>query len=1659
MATPTRRSTRVSKGPDRLAPVAAHPPPPPPSMTPRKRSKETGLAAKEAASAFAMPLSASSKRQKTSTTKQKPRSRATTTASDDDEDDSDAGSEENREEEEASESAGRSSSEDEEETSDFEEIQPKAAPKTPQRRGQRKTKQGAARTASRAKASSGGAPSGVVGSEASQLLSAIIDEDVALAQVVMDWIGSYRETADPAICELINLFVKLTGCPGSISEDALYETEAIEAVLEALQKQSLSALKQGGAEIDGGDDLLLGKSKEHRKFRKNALLFVQKLVIDGQHHLIFDEINESNGLSAFTEAVLQWLANMAGSSYRPFRHVATLVALTIQSALVSIRAHISTELQTTHRQLDAELKRATAGSRRKPAAGKESARAEQLRARVATLSEQDEMADTAFMVFYNTVFIYRYRDVNPMIRSECLFPLAGWCRAYPASYLNTEYLRYLGWSLNDKDPRVREAAITAVTGPLLLGKTSHSQGNVGGGVGVFGGVDSISDESFSEGIRPFIMRFLARLVQIAAGDIDSKVQVAAIKLVTQLGKHGYLDPSAKIGDIRNLKRGSKSSDDAGRSGKKAKGGRRGGKRNARSHEKYSHSLSQQLLEESSSESEGESDSSGNEDSSGNSASAGALDIHVLYDNDDDAAGTDRRFSSAQDGSKPLSCPRHSTMRYLAPLVAHTHASVRLAASDLVAWWIKGEWMVSAQVAALGVDAALEGGVLDRDDESQSTNDDVEMSGDSDITVSELLSSPARKQRARKWLLFKSLGAFLWHLQVRTPARGKGSDDDEGRRQWAMEQAASCVEELWATPASAVGLSAGEEQNLALAGSTVRGIAPTALDSEIEAAMGSDQCAIPPRAVAAAQALWHKIPELCDLSTLSAFLAWDHSAIQSPSASSSHTTALSSFALSQCEETALLQAYAVWVLENSRALADKKRRLRNKKDKSELDEDQQAMSRVWQSMYVPLLVRNIGNPQRLLPLVYLAAEAMDLQVLFDADRVDMLGDVARNIMLVLERHGDDVRLCRLATSFLERVDASGMLAQSMAISEQHGLQGDVAGTVPGDLVCKAARTASSLLVTAIASVPETSNARSTAAYADVYARVVALRSMIRSKDISVLLAASPEESAALDMAEESAALNERSRDAPIEQLYVLLELAAKSIGMHTVPEKTAIAVLDVAYYFLLWRALKLDALVKQHAAHPFIASSEEDEGTERSPFWRRVESAADNLKRDRDRLVGLCMDLADESALNYLRLRELAFAVLGRISRLFTGAISHEAAVDSTAGSQRAREIRRTLSMQSSGAQIRTRLSKFFEHRVAHWASLVDALSQQQHDRDQNNGALDGNIGWYVEAPTSWSIAYARFCTLAALWAQWIGDQTVPMRSLVSIAAYTGMLGLERLEKYRIEASRPEESGVEARATKRKIGFVSLSAFDHIVQAAVDGLKPMIVLQGTRDMAMDMYMEAMRASLEKNITAGQVATGVVADPVNTGTLARFIGTALRSAFAQGGIAAATPARGRRGADGTAFALAPAVVGAAWTQHHLKAIDYGVSRVTKASGDEEEGWETLAAPWFAALAQTVGGVLRPRHAEVVAKRVAEIGSSDAETAIAPYQRALDKELAKLEAINARMAEVRAADSGRRQNLLRTGDILSSPPVSPSPVSRMRKQLSMMGVAEQDDMDVDE
>ncbi|KAJ1939215.1 hypothetical protein EC988_007375, partial [Linderina pennispora] len=215
-----RRSTRAAKAPERLDSTPA---------APKKRANKTRSAR----------TTASNKRQKTPRRAAAQQSRV----SDDGDDES------------ASEVADSDNEDDLDETSDYEARQ-KLAPRTPrkqmtaakkpratpqQQQQQRKKKQ-AAKAAE--------APTGAdmeIAADESLLLSTIQDDKVALAQVASDWIDSYRDNIDEALCELINFVLKLAGCPSKITEAAVYDADEIGSVLEGLQKQCIVVLKQGGA--------------------------------------------------------------------------------------------------------------------------------------------------------------------------------------------------------------------------------------------------------------------------------------------------------------------------------------------------------------------------------------------------------------------------------------------------------------------------------------------------------------------------------------------------------------------------------------------------------------------------------------------------------------------------------------------------------------------------------------------------------------------------------------------------------------------------------------------------------------------------------------------------------------------------------------------------------------------------------------------------------------------------------------------------------------------------------------------------------------------------------------------------------------------------------------------------------------------------------------------------------------------------------------------------------------------------------------------------------------------------------------------------------------------------------------------------------------------
>ena len=51
---------------------------------------------------------------------------------------------------------------------------------------------------------------------------------------------------------------------------------------------------------------------------------------------------------------------------------------------------------------------------------------------------------------FKAVFVHRYRDILPEIRSICMNEIGQWMKKYPNQFLDDTYLKYIGWTIHDK---------------------------------------------------------------------------------------------------------------------------------------------------------------------------------------------------------------------------------------------------------------------------------------------------------------------------------------------------------------------------------------------------------------------------------------------------------------------------------------------------------------------------------------------------------------------------------------------------------------------------------------------------------------------------------------------------------------------------------------------------------------------------------------------------------------------------------------------------------------------------------------------------------------------------------------------------------------------------------------------------------------------------------------------------------------------------------------------------------------------------------------------------------------------------------------------------------------------------------------------------------
>lgn len=199
-----------------------------------------------------------------------------------------------------------------------------------------------------------------------------------------------------------------------------------------------------------------------------------------------------------------WLASMSSSSLRPFRHTATTIALTVQSGLVEVADTLDGRISNIEQQHQAAKK------------SKNKAKMTETQRALGEANGYRKICSEAIQSFFDTVFVHRYRDIDPKIRTECVEALGNWIWSLQTVFMEPGYLRYLGWMLSDTNAGTRQEVLKQ------LGRVFKRD---------------------AQQLGHFIDRFRPRLIEMASQDAEVSVRVAAISVIDTLRAAAMLEAS------------------------------------------------------------------------------------------------------------------------------------------------------------------------------------------------------------------------------------------------------------------------------------------------------------------------------------------------------------------------------------------------------------------------------------------------------------------------------------------------------------------------------------------------------------------------------------------------------------------------------------------------------------------------------------------------------------------------------------------------------------------------------------------------------------------------------------------------------------------------------------------------------------------------------------------------------------------------------------------------------------------------------------------------------------------------------------------------------------------------------------------------------------
>lgn len=332
------------------------------------------------------------------------------------------------------------------------------------------------------------------------LFAAIREEGIAMETVIDDWISRYNSSKPSSVSEVITLILNSSGCLKNFSETDLSE-----------ENINLSETIDGFVKnfpVDIGEEYpIISKHKDLKSFSKNYFEFWNKLIQAVQDSILYDE--------TFIEPISSWLSALSSSRIRAFRHTSTITVFTIMDNLIQILLSQKEKMDQIQQQLKTSKKK------------KEKDQEVSLKKTSDDLNEKIVFIENKLKEFFDGVFVNRFKDTTNHIRALCIVSLGGWIIEYPEKYLNDNCLKYIAWTLYDKDASVRENVINTLE-------------------------KIYSKKEYHDHLEKFTKKFMNRIIEMTS-DIHINVATETIKFLNILLKNDLLeDYDEEIDEISSL---------------------------------------------------------------------------------------------------------------------------------------------------------------------------------------------------------------------------------------------------------------------------------------------------------------------------------------------------------------------------------------------------------------------------------------------------------------------------------------------------------------------------------------------------------------------------------------------------------------------------------------------------------------------------------------------------------------------------------------------------------------------------------------------------------------------------------------------------------------------------------------------------------------------------------------------------------------------------------------------------------------------------------------------------------------------------------------------------------------------------------------------------